>query len=310
MIRESEITAILPAMTMTDTCFIPHTHLLFGASGAVGRFVLRRLHDEGSAVTAITRSPPPAWSRSWASVQWLHGALEQLPSPQVERPLQVISAGPLDAFADWLRRVQLPAGTRLIALSSMSAQWKRHSPNAGERALAARLLGAEQAITAHAGEHALPLVLLRPTLIYGAGIDRSLSPLLRIARRWRCLPWPLHGRGLRQPVHADDLAAAMLAARAIDPPPAPLPLPGGDTLRYDHLLDRLLARLAPQARRIPLPLPGPLLRPLAALPSAAGGVAAVLWRSGQDQLAEPGGWSLLGLQPRGFVADETDFAPW
>jgi hypothetical protein len=292
--------------------FVSHDHLLFGASGAVGRHLLRRLQHQAIAITAVGRSPMPAWAGGWSMLHWQRGALEQLPPPAASRPLNVLSAGPLDAFADWVLRSPLPAGSRLVALSSMSTQWKLGSPNPAERALAERLLQAEQRLAGHAGRHALRLVLLRPTMIYGAGIDRSLTPLLQAARRWRCLPWPVRGRGLRQPVHADDLAAAMQAALQIDPPPAPLPLPGADCLAFDRLIDRMLARLAPPARRLPLPVPLPaaLLQRLAGAPGRLGASAAQLWRSGQDQLADPDGWRPLQLAPRGFMPSEADFSPW
>jgi hypothetical protein len=53
--------------------------------------------------------------------------------------------------------------------------------------------------------------ILRPTLIYGAGIDRSITPIVQRALRLRLFPIPLAG-GLRQPVHADDIARAVVAA--------------------------------------------------------------------------------------------------
>lgn len=301
---------MLPPMPTVDPLQRFHSVLVLGGSGAVGRHLLRRLALAGQPAEVLSRQPPPAWARQWTGLSWRRGALGSIALPPA--PVLLLSAGPLDALANWLPGAGMLAGSRLVALSSMSARWKLDSPNPAERALAARLLDSEAALAAHCASAAVELVLLRPTLIYGAGIDRSLSPLLRLARRWRVLPWPRAGRGLRQPVHADDVAAALLAgARLAIPPAQPLALPGGSRLPYDAVLDRLLDALAPGCRRLPLPLPMPraLLRRLAARNDRLGLHAAKLWRARLDQLAAPG-WDVLGLAPRAFMPDKADFEPW
>jgi nucleoside-diphosphate-sugar epimerase len=284
--------------------------LVFGGSGAVGRFLLRRMHARGIRACVVSRSAPPRWAGLFDSLHWQLASLESLPAPHVSQPLHVLSAGPLDAFAGWLQRNRLPPASRIVALSSMSIDWKAQSPHPPERALAQRLADAEQALRDAAIDNCRAL-LLRPTLIYGAGIDRSLTPLLQAARRWGWLPWPRMARGLRQPVHADDVAAAMLAAIDAPPQATVLPLPGGDTLPYDAIVDRLL-RLAAPARRLALPLPisERRLRRAAARSDRTGALAAVLWRAGQDQIASDAAWASLAVRPRRFEPDRHDFLPW
>ena len=90
------------------------------------------------------------------------------------------------------------------------------------------------------------VTVLRPTLIYVGNRERSLAPLAERARLWRRLPWPRGATGLRQPVHADDVARAVrdcLGAqashgRAFD-------LPGGERLRFDAMVACHLERHAP-----------------------------------------------------------------
>jgi nucleoside-diphosphate-sugar epimerase len=283
--------------------------LVFGGSGAVGRFLLRRLQQQARDAWVLSRAATPSWAHDWEPLRWCRGALESLPPLPAPRMVQVLSAGPLDALADWLPRAGLAPGSRVVALSSMSVEWKRDSPNPDERALAARLVAAESAVAEAAAAAGIELVLLRPTLIWGAGIDHSLTPLLQRARRWGWLPWPRFARGLRQPVHADDVAAALLAACNVPPPSSPLALPGAESLPFDAAVDRLL-RLVPGARRLSLPLPRLGLRRLACRGGRVGALAAVLWRSAQDQTAEPAGWGRLGLAPRGFDPRAEDFRPW
>jgi hypothetical protein len=285
--------------------------LVLGGSGAVGRFLLRRMALAGQRAAVLSRAPAPVWSTTWRGLRWRRGDLDTLHLPPGRR--LVLSAGPLDALARGLPAWPLAAGSRVVALSSMSAVWKIDSPNPAERALADALLASERVLQAHCARASITLVLLRPTLIYGAGIDRSLSPLLRLARRWHRLPWPRAARGRRQPVHADDVAAALLAG-AVGPNPAaePVPLPGGSCLAYDAVIDCLLDRLAPGCRRLPfpVPLPDPLLARLAAGRGRLAATAAQLWRARADQLADPAGWSLFDHRPRAFMPEKADFEPW
>ncbi|MFN8588928.1 MAG: NAD(P)H-binding protein [Candidatus Eisenbacteria bacterium] len=68
-----------------------------------------------------------------------------------------------------------------------------------------------------AGEQALrdsPLAytILRPSMIYGTPRDRNMIRLLRWIERFPVVPSPLGGITPQQPVHVDDLVAAILAA--------------------------------------------------------------------------------------------------
>jgi nucleoside-diphosphate-sugar epimerase len=231
----------------------PATLLVFGASGAVGRHLLQQA---GAAyrLIAVSRAPPADAS----GATWLRADLTdaRFAWPAVDGAL---SLGPLDAFVGWLARYPHTRLRRIVALSSMSAESKRASPDPAERALAARLVAAEDALHELAAARAIACTVFRPTLIYGAGNDRSLAPIVRFLRRWRVLPLPLGACGLRQPVHAADLAAACLAVLE-----RPLthgktyPLGGGERLRFDALLLRL--RAAVPGFVLPVPLPIPLLR--------------------------------------------------
>src|SRR4051812_41245820 len=108
--------------------------LLFGASGAIGRFLLPRLSPAHQVVPVSRAASTPGWLRAdlnHADAHW----------PAAEA---AISLGPLDAFAQWCEQRGDPALRRIIAFSSMSAVSKRDSDDPAERELAARLMGAEQ----------------------------------------------------------------------------------------------------------------------------------------------------------------------
>jgi nucleoside-diphosphate-sugar epimerase len=273
-----------PRVSITHPAHSMSTILVFGASGQVGRWLLPRLSGQ-HRVIAVSRSA----QHDNGEVCWIHGDLrdEGMIWPQTET---VISLGPLDAFAAWLECQPVSALRRVIALSSMSAESKRDSIDPQERALAERLRRAETTVIRVAGARAISWTLFRPTLIYGAGSDRSLAPIARFARRWRVLPIPLGASGLRQPVHTADLAAACAAALAN---PATFgktyALGGGERLRFDTMLLRL-CRAVP-GWVLPLPLPHIALR-----------LAARCWR------ASPVDAGVLARLREPLIADNADAA--
>jgi nucleoside-diphosphate-sugar epimerase len=144
---------------------------------------------------------------------------------------------------------------------------------------------------------------LRPTLIYGAGSDKSLTPLARRAMRTRAFPRPIGG-GLRQPVHADDIALATLAA--IDrPADRVLMLGGGERLTAGDMFARV-QRSLPMAT-LPLPVPTWLLRLVRhAVPRLRGPLA----RLDADLVADNSELErLLDVHPRPFRPDARCWEP-
>lgn len=101
---------------------------------------------------------------------------------------------------------------RLIAFGSTSRFSKERSADARERDVARRLAGAEDEVREACRRHGIAWTIFRPTLIYGGGRDRNLTRIAEWARRLGFVAIAGSGRGLRQPVHADDLAAACLQA--------------------------------------------------------------------------------------------------
>ncbi|MBL8300021.1 MAG: NAD-dependent epimerase/dehydratase family protein [Rhodanobacteraceae bacterium] len=269
---------------MTGTAFV------IGASGAVGRFVMPRLLAAGHAVVALSRVEQPPQD----GVVWLRGGLDvSLSAPAVDA---LICVGPLDHCVDWLESSRSPAPRRIVALSSMSADSKLDSPDAAERVLAARLASAEQRLMAYAARHDIPATVLRPTLIYGAGVDRSLTPIVRLALRSRVFPLLPGADGLRQPVHADDVAAACVAALSDAAAGQVLPLGGGERLSFAQMLKRVRAGL--DRYTIPLPLNIFLLQTASRITGRGG---AMLQRLKRDLVADNRlARELLGVESRPF----------
>ena len=226
------------------------TALVFGASGQIGEALLARLDARDWQVFAVSRTPRPPST----NVRWLRGefaAIDGLPGA-----VDVIfSTGPLDGFAQWYAR-ELVATPRVVAFGSTSLDTKQASGDAYERDIVARLQAAERLVFDTASATGASATLLRPTLVYGAGRDRTLSRIAAMARRMGFFALPRGAEGRRQPVHVDDLAAAALAV--VDAPATHgqvYALPGGEALAYREMVVRTLAALDPPATLWQLPMP-------------------------------------------------------
>lgn len=283
------------------------TALVFGGSGQIGQPLLLRLQQNGWRVLALSRNAHDAADDG--PVRWLPGSFAQMPP----LPLfvdAVFSCGPLDAFAHWYAQTSLRTAG-IVAFSSTSAEVKSGSSDAGERALAERLNEAEQRLFAAAGLRGARCVVLRPTLIYGSGRDQTLSRIVTLARRWRGFALPNTARGLRQPVHVDDLAdVALRAESASRIRAATYAVAGGETVPYADMVARVLDCLEspPRFATLPTPIFRLLLR-VAQMQGFARDLApAVLERMREDLVFDLGPAQRdLGYQPRPFAPEAAMF---
>ncbi|MBN2232800.1 MAG: NAD-dependent epimerase/dehydratase family protein [Deltaproteobacteria bacterium] len=194
---------------------------------------------------------------------------------------------------------------RLIAFGSTSMFTKMDSGCPEERRIAAALMAAEDRLREICDRHGIAWTILRPTMVYGAGMDRTVTLIRRMIRRFGFFPVAGRARGRRQPVHVDDLVDAVLAV--FDRPETrgrDYNLGGGEILTYRELVARIFRREGMPPRILPLP---PLV--LYLLLRGAGGLAltgkiplAMIRRQNRDlcfdnrPAAADFGWA-----PRGFA---------
>jgi nucleoside-diphosphate-sugar epimerase len=282
--------------------------LVFGASGAIGRFLVPRILAAGHEVLAVSRSPRTSTHRR---LRWLQGDLPDcVPAASAA---SIVSAGPLDRFAQWLAAGHAIGSARIVAVGSLSTVTKRDSADPAERALAARLADAERIVFDATRSRGASATLLRPTLIYGAGMDRSLTPIVRFARRWRVFPQAPRASGLRQPVHADDVAAACVAALEAKTLARDVyDLGGGERLAFAAMLQRVRASLpfATLALPVPLTLARGAVMFASRLPAFGAASEGAIARMREDLVADnAAAMRDLGWMPRAFRPRAEDWMP-
>lgn len=276
--------------------------LVTGATSQIGVFLLPRLCEAGYRVTAVSRRPPPS-DRS--GVVWRRGDLSGSGewAPEQECAALVHLAG-LSLLPRHIDRLADRGVRRILAFSSTSRLTKERSRDERERAVALGLAEAEEELQSRCASRGIDWTLLRPTMIYGAGIDRNISFIARSLRRRPWFPLVGGGRGRRQPVHADDLAAACVAA-IFNPRTYGriYALPGGEVLTYRAMVERIGAAVGVRPRFLPLPLLG--LRAVLAiarwLPGARHLGPEMAYRMTQDLVFDASAaFSDFGYRPRRF----------
>ena len=283
--------------------------LVFGASGAIGRFLLPRLLAQGHDVVAVSRATRAS---NHPGLRWIVGDLPGgMPAPP--ECTAIFSLGPLDAFAEWFANNRFAARPRVVAIGSLSAKTKQASADPHERALAERLARAERMLAAAAQARGVASTILRASLIYGSGLDRTLTPIVRFAERWRVFPQAPGALGLRQPVHADDLATACLAlGLAVSMSEGIYDVGGGERLAFATMLARVRASLpfATLALPIPLALARAGIGLASRLPAFRAASASALRRMNEDLVVDhAAAVADFGWTPRDFRPDASAWTP-
>ncbi|WP_127479654.1 SDR family oxidoreductase [Nocardioides pantholopis] len=273
--------------------------LVLGATGLVGQRVVRQLVADGRSVLAASRRAVP--SNTPPGVRWIRSDATT-PGDVAAVPVcsQAISTLPIELTADLAPRLQAQGLERLVAVSSAPAGTHAESEDPTERALADRSLDAEERTLAMG----LAATVLRPTVVYGDRGDTEVGRIAEQLQRLRFFPLVGGGRGLRQPVHADDVATA--AVRALSAPATVgrrYDVAGSEALTVREMVARIGAANGVRPVFVPV-APGPARRAMGALrrmPRFQPVTPGALHRMDRDLTVDNAPAALdLGFQPRPF----------
>jgi nucleoside-diphosphate-sugar epimerase len=271
--------------------------LVTGGSSVVGDYLLPRLAAQGHQVSVLSRQSrsEPGWRRVdaslgpvWdASLDSTEALIHLAPLPLVSR---VLSGAPGS-----LRRV--------VAIGTTSVYTKDDSSSAADRELVREQRSAEQGLFDVCAARGIGYTLFRPTLVYDGLRDKNVARIARSILMFGFFPVATPGRGLRQPLHADDLAAACVAALSARGSKS-YELAGGERLSYRAMVERIFQSLNRRPRVLPLPVG--LYRAAIAvarlLPRYRSLTPAVADRMNQDMVFDSSeAMRDFGLKPRGFA---------
>ncbi|MCD6035122.1 MAG: glycosyltransferase family 2 protein [Rickettsiales bacterium] len=185
--------------------------LLGGGTGQVGLAILRRLLASDTETIGLYHSKVIDFSHE--KLKWIYGNLQYPDGVDLRRhqPKTLIYTPALWYLPDHLEKFAAAGVKRLICFSSTSIQGKANSHNDYERDLVLKFQEAEEKVSRMADRLGIAWTIFRPTLIYGIGFDRNISSIVKFIKTFNFFPVYQEAKGLRQPVHADDLAKAVIS---------------------------------------------------------------------------------------------------
>lgn len=242
--------------------------LITGASSQVGDFLIPRLIQSNHSCYLVGRTPP----RFKEDLVWIKADLKDEMDffDQLGKLDVWIHIAPLYLANPWLERAAKSGIRQFIGFGTTSIFTKQNSSDPGECRFIAEILETEERIMQLCEGSDISWTVLRPTLIYGCGRDQNVSFIQQMIRLFGFFPVVGDARGLRQPVHAEDLADA--CAASIDNSQAAnkvFNLSGGETLTYYEMVERIFLseNKAPRILRVPVPILKFVVQILSLLPT-------------------------------------------
>lgn len=280
---------------------------MIGATSIIGKYLLPLLLDNGYDVVAFSRYKKNLQRSDYRALKW---ALLSVPDsvrrsdPKAKSIRYWISLAPITALPDYYSLLLDHDARHIVALSSTSRFTKLDSSDLTEKALALSLAEKEKHLTAWTETHNLTFTILRPTMVYDWGHDKNITVLAAFIKRFSffCLFGEAHG--MRQPVHARDIAFACASALSSgDAVNRSYNISGAERLTYREMVSRIFSALGKKPRfvKCPLWLFGLMVFVLRVLPRYRKWSAAMAQRMNKDMVFDHSEARRdLGFVPRSF----------
>ena len=275
---------------------------IIGAASYVGSAAADILITGGRACIGFSRQVRPADRHEWRTLAEPAGA---------DRIENWIDVGPIWTFAERREAMKAYGATKIVITSSTSRFTKQSSGSKKETETAERLRAGEENFSRWCEANQIDWIILRPTLIYGLGRDKNVREIAAMIRKVGMFPIFGAGNGLRQPIHAADLAMACVQALDADTQNKAYNVSGGQVLTYRDMVREVFRALGrrPVTPTVPLPLFKLACRALNLVPRFAHWTPQMAERMNADMAFDHSDATAdFGFRPRPFRLEPQDLA--
>lgn len=220
---------------------------IIGAASYVGMAAAEIAMADGRPCVGFSRHIRKPDRHEWRTLS------EPRSDEHIERWIDV---GPIWTFSERRNAIKAYGATKIVITSSTSRFTKQGSGSKKETETAERLQRGEEDFAQWCEVNAIDWIILRPTLIYGLGRDKNVREIAAMIRKVGIFPIFGAGSGLRQPIHAEDLALACIRALDGITNNKAYNVSGGQVLTYKEMVQEVFRALnrRPITPTVPLPL--------------------------------------------------------
>lgn len=229
---------------------------VIGATSIVGECLLPLLVQDGWEVVAFSRKKIcKDKSQNNGHITWEILSRADLSEP-IEQPISFwISLAPITALPEYFPLLLTYGARHVVAISSTSRFTKNNSSDPAERELAKNLADHEEYLAAWTKKEGLTFMILRTTMVYGLGRDKNVSMITKFIKRFSFFCLFGSACGLRQPVHAKDVASVCVSALKADAAVNHYyNISGGEIITYREMVNRIFSALGKSPKYIRAPL--------------------------------------------------------
>lgn len=225
--------------------------MVAGSTGQVGLSIVRRLLAQNMETYGLYHQQVVDYQHPhlhWVQGDVASGFFRNIPDIKVKTLIHTPAIWHLAEHLDYFANLGIK---RLICFSSTSIEGKATSENSYEKELVQKFIDAEESIKSQCNKLGIDCTIIRPTMIYGVGLDRNVSSIVKFIQQTGFFPIVKPGTGLRQPVHTDDLAKAVMAI--LTHPSTygkTYNLSGGEEISYKDMVHRIFTVMGKKDRTV------------------------------------------------------------
>lgn len=227
--------------------------ILTGATGQVGLHILRRLVVYKVNTFAIYHNHTVDLHSP--ELEWVAGDLTTDFINLGERKAKtLIHATRIWKLPRHLKRFSDMGIKRLICFSCYTQASGSEPKSIYEREVKQREIKAEESVIRQCKEFGINYTILHPAMIYGDGLDEKITAVAKFINRFKFFPVAKFSDGMRQPVHAEDVAEAALKIINMKKTfGKTYSLPGIRKITYRSMIENIFTVLGKKERIIHIP---------------------------------------------------------